>query len=733
MFTRFPFYQQLDAMDCGPSCLRMVAAYHGRYYGLQFLRERSFIDRDGVSLLGIRKAAEELGFEVLTARMPLVANEEYRTGLRDVPLPVIVHWDDNHFVVVYRITDTAVHIADPASGRQRLDYETFYRHWMGEHQTGITMLLTPTPAFYEREGQPRAESWQGFAYLLRFVYPYRRLLVQLGLGLLVMGVLQLLFPFLTQAIVDIGIDNQDFSFITIMLVAMLFIFLGEVTVSALQGWILLHVGTRVNVSLVSQFLSKIMRLPLGFFDQKTMGDLLQRIQDQRRIEQFLTTSSLMALFSFFSLLVLGVVLFYYHRLIFFIFAIAAVVYVLWIWLFLEERAQIDHRRFRDLTDNQNVLIEIIQGMPEIKLQQSEHKRRWQWIGVQSRLFETNTRFLTITQYQDIGARTISQLKDVLIIYFAARGVVQGELSLGMMLAIQYIIGQLNVPLQQMVGFARTAQDARLSLERLSELHVLADEEDPSVDKIEEVPPTGDLLVEELSFAYNPLVGNVLENINLRIPRGKVTALVGASGSGKTTLVKLLLGFYEPTDGKITVGSSSLTDISKQRWRAACGAVLQDGYLFSDTIARNIAESADRITPERLQQAVETANLLPFLEVLPKKWNTQIGAKGNGISQGQRQRVLIARAVYKNPDFLFFDEATNALDAENERIIVANLHRFFEGRTVVVVAHRLSTVRDADQIVVLEQGQVVEVGTHETLVARQGRYRELIQNQLELGA
>jgi len=741
----FPFYRQLDAMDCGPSCLRMVAAHHGRQYPVQYLRERSYIDREGVSLRGIVEAAESIGIRTLAVKLPLFAGSPDENGLKDAPLPCIVHWRQRHFVVVYKINRKYVWIADPAVGKMKLSHADFLKNWVGEGNKGIALLLEPTPEFYTKDEAIPAQPRRGLLHLLQYLRPFKRLLWQLVAGLLIVSVFQLIFPFLTQAIVDKGVDNQDLGFVSLILFAQLALFLGQMTANFIQSWILLHIGARVNIALISDFLAKLMRLPIGFFDTKMTGDLLQRIGDHRRIESFLTGSTLNTLFSFFSLVVFGIVLAIYHPPIFFVFVLAAALYFTWIVLFLRKRAQVDHLRFREQSENQNTLIELIQGMQEIKLQRSERKRRWQWAHIQARLFRANVRALAIVQYQDAGALFINQLKDIFITFMAARAVIGGELTLGMMLAIQYIVGQMNAPLSQLISFIRAAQDARISLERMSEIHELAEEAGGEYADV--LPSSGDLQVENVSFQYNQLAPFALKDITLTIPQGKVTAIVGASGSGKTTLIKLLLGFYQPTQGNIRVGNVALRNVDPQLWRAQCGAVMQDGFIFSDSIAHNIAESEDSVDRAKLLRAVQVANVQEFVESLPLGYNTKIGAQGNGLSQGQRQRLLIGRAVYKNPPYLFFDEATNALDAENERVIVENLRNFYsEGagsppllgevgrgqKTVIVVAHRLSTVKDADQILVLHKGTLVEQGTHESLAAAKGYYYRLVKNQLELG-
>ncbi|NBC06975.1 MAG: ATP-binding cassette domain-containing protein [Bacteroidetes bacterium] len=730
---RFPHYPQYDAMDCGPSCLRMIAQYYGRHYSLAQLREYSYADREGVSLEGIIAAAERIGMRALPVQLPMQGTERDQLGLRDAPLPLIAHWDQNHFVVVYNMNRKHVWIADPAAGKRRLTRLAFETHWLSNGDQGIVLLLEPQPRFYEEEGEKATEKG-GLPYLLAYLKPYRAYFWQLVLGLVLASLFQLLFPFLTQAIVDVGIQNSDLSFINLILLAQLMLFLGRVTVNILRNRILLHLGTRINVALIADFLQQLMRLPIAFFDTKMTGDLLQRIGDHRRIEQFLTHSSLSFLFSAFSLLVFGIVLWVYDGTVFLIFLISSLLYFGWIWWFLQRRQVVDNARFKDLSDNQSALIELVQGMPEIKLQNSSRKRRWQWLGIQNRLFRTNLKALDIEQAQDAGTSVISQLKDILITILTAKLVIYGEITLGMMLAVQFIIGQINVPLSQLAEFIRRWQDAKLSLARLMEVQQTAPEETEAEGdyQLDELPEQKDITIEGLGFQYNPLSEKVLGGIHLQIPQGKVTAIVGVSGSGKTTLVKLLLGFYPPTEGRITVGGRDLGSIRKSIWRAHCGAVLQDGFVFSDTIANNIAESSYRIDKERLREAVRLANLQDFVESLPLRYNTQIGAKGNGISQGQRQRLLIARAIYKQPDFLFLDEATNALDANNEREIVDRLEGFFAGRTVVVVAHRLSTVRQADQIVVLEQGRVAERGTHDELVQQKGAYYQLVKNQLELG-
>jgi len=716
-------------MDCGPSCLRMIAKHYGRNYSVQTLRERSHITRQGVSLLGTSDAAESIGFRTMGVRLGLdqLAKES--------PLPCIAHWRQNHFVVVYKITRSHVHVADPAHGHIKYTREEFMQQWAstkseGEPQ-GICLLLEPTPDFYNQEGETRDK--KTFRFLFSYVRPYGKFITQLILGMLLGALLQLIFPFLTQAIVDIGISNQDLGFITLILIAQLVLFISQASVEFIRSWILLHISTRVNISLISDFLIKLMRLPIGFFDSKMIGDLMQRIGDHTRIENFLTVSSLNILFSMVTLVVFGIVLAIYSLKILLIFLIGSALYIAWVLLFMKKRREVDYKRFAQMADNQSNLIQLITGMQEIKLNNCEKQKRWDWEKIQARLFKVNIKGLALNQYQQAGAVFFNQTKNILIIFIAAEAVVRGDMTLGMLVAVQYIIGQLNSPIDQMITFFRSAQDAKISLERLGEIHQKDEEENPDEPKVYTLPAKRSLSVRGVTFRYAGAHSDpVLKDISFEIPENKVTAIVGASGSGKTTLVKLLLGFYPPEQGEVKVGELNIRNINSNFWRRQCGAVMQDGFIFSDTIARNIAVSDEYIDREKLLHAVHVANIQDFIESLPLAYNTKIGQEGTGLSQGQKQRILIARAVYKNPEFLFFDEATNALDANNERVIMEKLDEFFKGKTAVVVAHRLSTVTTADQIIVLDKGELIEKGTHQELTKLKGTYYNLVKNQLELG-
>lgn len=727
MMKKFPFYKQYDQMDCGPTCLRMVAKHYGKNYSLAYLREKCYIDREGVSLKGICEAAEIIGMRTLAIKTPLHSSNDI--SLSRAPLPAIVHWNQNHFVVLYEVSKTHVWIADPANGKFKLSFKEFNAGFVSDKDCGIALLLETTPDFNSVDKED--DEQKGFGFLWNYIKPHHKLIFQLFIGLVLGTLFQLIFPFLTQSLVDIGIDTKNLEFIYIVLIGQLFLFVSQMVVRFIQSWILLHVSTRINISLISDFLVKLMKLPLGFFDSKNTGDLLQRIGDHNRIESFLTQSTLSFLLSIINIIVFGVVLLIYSTNIFLIFGISSILYVSWIFFFLRRRKEVDYRSFQQMSDNQDSLIEIIHGMQEIKLQGSHLKRRWKWASIQARLFRTQVKSLKISQYQDAGAFSISQLKDILITFFAAKLVLDGELTLGMMLAIQYTIGQLNSPLQQLVGFIRSAQDALISVERLSEIHSVSNEEDVDLRKTNLIPD-GDVHLNNVSFRYTPISKDVIQDISITIPRNRVTAIVGTSGSGKTTLIKLLLGFYSPTSGNIKIGNHTLESIYNDVWRSKCGVVMQDGYIFSDTIANNIAESDETADLSKVILAAKAANVFEFISTLPLTHNTVIGAKGNGLSQGQRQRLLIARAIYKDPEFLFFDEATNSLDANNEKVIMDNLNTFMVGRTSVIVAHRLSTVKNADQIIVMDNGKIVETGTHEDLVAIRRHYYTLVKNQLELG-
>ncbi|MFO7924088.1 MAG: peptidase domain-containing ABC transporter [Bacteroidales bacterium] len=728
----FPHYKQPDAMDCGPTCLRMVAAFYGKRFKLDTLRERSYISREGVSMLGIAQAAESIGFRTMGVKL----TPDQLTG--EAPLPVIIHWLQDHFVVLYKITGRKgkeiFHIADPGSGLVRFNREEFLRCWASTAEKGevkgVALLLEPGPEFFAAEDEESDRT--KFSFLFSYLTPYRKLIIQLFLGLILGSLLQLVFPFLTQSIVDQGIGNQNLSFIYLVLIAQLVLTISRASVDFIRNWILLHIGVRVNISLISDFLAKLMRLPMKFFDTKLTGDLMQRIVDHRRIESFLTGTTLKILFSMVNLVIFGLVLLYYNLLIFAVFLFGSLLYGLWVYIFLRRRAELDHRRFAQMSAHQSNLIQLIQGMQEIKLQNCEQQKRWEWEAIQAKLFRIGIRGLALRQYQQSGALVLNEIKNILITVIAAKAVVDGSMTLGMMLAVQYIIGQLNSPIEQLISFFNTTQDARISLERMGEIHERQDEEDPAKEKYREVTGESGIDVSELTFQYEgPESELVLNNISLSIPPGKQTAIVGTSGSGKTTLIKLLLGFYPPVKGEINLGSGNLNMYSLRQWRRQCGVVMQDGYLFSDTIANNIAPGVEIIDKQKLLESVKIANIDSFIERLPLGFNTRIGSEGHGLSQGQKQRLLIARAVYKDPAYIFFDEATNALDANNEKVIMKNLQEFFRGRTVIVVAHRLSTVKSADQIIVLENGEIAESGTHEELTGKRGAYYTLVKNQLEL--
>lgn len=729
---RYVSYIQHDSMDCGPTCLRMVARFYGKSYSLQNLRDRCHITREGVSLLGISDAAESIGFRTTGVKVT------WTQMVEEMPMPCIVHWNQRHFVVVYDVVKKRgsykVVVADPASGLLEYKAEDFLKSWLeSEEKTeGIALILEPTPKFYEEDGDDERRHY-GFAYVLKYLRPFRSYIIQILLAMLTASVISLLMPFITQSVVDKGIGTGSLSLIVVLLIAQLTLTLGGVANNLIRSWLMLHTTSRVSISLISDFLCKLMRLPIAFFDSKMVGDIMQRIGDYNRIQTFLTGSLLSMVIAVVSFVVYGFIMAGYNATIFIVFLIGASLYVLWVLLFMKRRRKLDYMRFQQASANQSNIVQLIGGMQEIKLNNCEKQKRWEWEAIQARLFKVGVKSLTLGQVQEIGSTFIDQTKNILMSFIAAKSVIDGGMTLGMMMALQYIMGQINAPISQFISFVQSAQDASISLDRLVEIHEMKDEEPVEEERIKDIPSDADIVFRDVVFQYDgPHSPKVLDEVSLTIPSGKVTAIVGASGSGKTTMLKMMLGFYPPVSGEVLLGNVSLKNYSESRWRARCGTVMQEGYIFSDTIAANMAVSEEYPDMDRVRWAAGVSNINGWIEGLPLGYGTKIGADGHGLSSGQRQRILIARAAYKDSRYLFFDEATNSLDANNERTIMENLERLFADKTVVVVAHRLSTVKNADNIIVLDKGRIAEQGTHLQLTALRGKYYELVKNQLELG-
>jgi ATP-binding cassette subfamily B protein len=730
MFNCFPFYRQLDSNDCGATALRIIAKYYGKNFSNEFLRNKCVTLKGGASLIDISNAAESIGFR--TSYLKLSFDQ-----LKKTPLPLIVYWGQRHYIVVHKIKKK-IHVADPAVGLIKYSKDEFLRSWLnskdnGEWQ-GIALLLEPTDALYSFE-QKSPKSTSGISFFFNYLKPYKKYFFQIIFGMLIGSFMQLIVPFLTQALVDQGIGNKDINFIYLILFAQVSLLIGRTSVQFIRSWIMLHISARISVSLISDFILKLVSKPLSFFTKKSIGDIMQRIGDHGRIQSFITSSSLNVIFSIFNFIVFSAIILYYNSLIFITFIIGSIAYTLWVIYFYKRRRELDHKRFAQSAENKNSLYQLVSGIQDIKLENCEELKRQEWQSIQLNLFRVNINFLQLNQVQQVGALFINEFKNIAITVIAAKMVLDGSITFGMMLSIQYMIGMLNSPINQMIGLLRQYQDAKISLERLQEIHF--DQHPVNSDKIDlisidSLSSSSTIEFKNLSFSYLENQDSpTLENINLKIPLNKITAIVGSSGSGKTTLLKMILKFYQPNEGSILLDNLSLDMVDERSLRDLCGAVLQDGQIFKDSIAKNIGLKDGEVDMKKITEVADLANILKYINKLPLKFDSKIGLDGQGISQGQKQRILIARALYKNPQILLLDEATNALDNRNESIIVQNIVKAFNGKAIIIAAHRLSTIKIADQVVVMDNGKIAGIGSHEELLGSNELYYGLIRGQMAM--
>ncbi|MEE1298103.1 MAG: peptidase domain-containing ABC transporter [Muribaculaceae bacterium] len=717
-------FRQLEHSDCGITCIRIIAYFYGVDIPLKFLRSICDISRVGISIRDILSATKKIGFEANAVK---VSAED----ILKMPLPAILYWENKHYIVLYKIKNNKFYIADPGRGKLILDNEEFLNSWLYGNSMGLAIVLAPKEEFYNIDFGIKDSSESGLFKLAKksISKHLKRFIAVIVLSIVVM-LADMITPLIFQSTIDEGIEGKDINLVWVLCLSQFLIFIGYSLSDNVINIILTKTGLKVSIDMMNEYLSKLISFPISFFDRKVNSDFIQKIEDQNRIKNFLIDFPSSAFLTGINIVVFSAMLIYYNYIIFLILLAATFLGFLWTKTFLQKRENIDYSYFYYSSNNRNNIYELINGMQEIKINNAHNIRIAKWKETQLKINELSFKTVLLKMLVNGGNSVLSRIKDIIITGACATLVIKGNMSVGEMMTISYITGRLSSPFSYILNSLNTMQDATMSYERIDEI---INKPLDNKSKYKEHDNIQSIIFSNVSFkypgSYSPYV---LKDINITIPQGKVTAIVGCSGSGKSTLLKLMLGFYIPQKGDIYAGKYNMSDIDTDNWISRCGVVMQNGFIFSGTILENIALSDSKPDINRVKYVTNLACINEFIDTLPMGYHTKIGVTGVELSGGQKQRILIARAVYKNPSFIFLDEATNALDAKNERVIVENLNEFYKGRTVVIVAHRLSTVKNADNIIVLEGGRVAETGNHESLIAQRGAYFNLVRNQLELG-